>query len=94
MEKINILHVKRLINKKFGVIFGDDLDKVPTEELIELSKGFKNRDFLRGGQLFHPGVLLAVSEEFERVNIVDGTWWIMCQDGEFDVEVLKLIIPA
>ena len=93
--KSDILQAKRLINKKFGVICGDDLDKVPTVELIELSKDFQNRDFLRGeGQLFHPGVLLAVSEEFERVNMVNGTWWIVCQNGKFDAEILKPLIPA
>jgi hypothetical protein len=38
--------------------------------------------------------LLAVSEEFESVNMVNGTWWIACQDGKFDVEILKPVIPA
>lgn len=47
--KNDIVHAKRLINKKIGVICGDDLDKVPTDELVELSKSFKKKRFLTGG---------------------------------------------
>jgi predicted O-methyltransferase YrrM len=88
--KSDIQQAKRLINKKYGVICGDDLDKLPTNELVEISKKFKNRDYLRGeNEHFHPGVMLAVSEEFDQVNMVNGTWWIVCKDGKFDVELLK-----
>lgn len=69
--KSDILHAKRLINKKFGVICGDDLDKVPTEELTELSKDFKNRDFLRGVSYF----ILAYCWQFLRS--LRGLIWSM-----------------
>jgi hypothetical protein len=88
--KSDIQQAKRLINKEYGVICGDDLEKLPTEELLEISKIFKNRDYLRGeDELYHPGVMLAVSEEFEEINMVEAIWWIVCKDGKFDSGLLR-----
>jgi len=87
--KKDIQQAKRLVNKKFGIICGDDLDRQPNPELIEIAKNHRNRDYLRGEQQFHPGVLLAVSEEFPAVNMVNGIWWIVCSGGRFTTEILK-----
>jgi hypothetical protein len=81
--KIDIQQAKRLVNKKYGIICGDDLEKLPTPELVKISQGHKDRDYLRGGHEFHPGVLLAVAEELPVVNMINGFWWILCVNGEF-----------
>ena len=80
------------MNKNFGIICGDDLEKLPTEELITVAKMNKNRDFLRqDNEHYHPGVLLSISEEFDRVNMINGFYWIVCINGKFDAEILKPI---
>jgi len=67
---IDINNAKILINKNFSLICGDDLDKYPTEENILVAKQFKETDTVIDG--FHPGVLLAVSESFKEVNMLNG----------------------
>jgi len=86
--KADIQQAKRLVRKNFGVICGDDLDKLPTPDLIEVSRKHTNRDALRE-EGFHPGVLLAVAEEFESVNMRNSFWWTVCKDGAFTTEILK-----
>ena len=86
--KNDIIQAKRLINKDYGVICGDDLEVLPNAELAEISASHKNEDFLNielSGLTynFHPGVLLAVAEEFGTVSMLNGFWWIVCRDGEF-----------
>jgi len=81
--KNDIQNSKRLINKKWGIICGDDLEKKPTPELIDVAKNFKDRDYLKGNYGFHPGVCLAISEEFKEVNMENGFWWVYCNNGEF-----------
>ncbi|MEM5471646.1 class I SAM-dependent methyltransferase [Hoeflea sp. AS60] len=81
--KSDIVNAKRLISKKYGIICGDDLEKQPTHELVELAKKYKERDYIKGEYGFHPGVCLAIFEEFEAVNMVDGFWWVVCRNDEF-----------
>lgn len=85
--KFDIQQAKRLVTSDFGVICGDDLEKLPSAELVRLAWQHRDRDYLRE-EKFHPGVLLAVAEEFTRVNMVNGFWWIACLGGEFTTEVL------
>src|SRR5690606_18737064 len=86
--KDDVVNAKRLINKSYGIICGDDLEFLPTPELVEMAKRFKDRDYLKGDYSYHPGVCLAVSEEFETVNMVDGFWWVVCGNGAFLVDEL------
>lgn len=81
--KRDIQHAKRLIKSGYGVICGDDLERLPTQALIELAQNFKNQDYVRGQHHFHPGVLLAVAEEFGKVNMANGFWWVICKNGNF-----------
>lgn len=81
--KNDILHAKRLIKKDFGIICGDDLEFFPTEELYTLSQKYTDRDYLRDSYNFHPGVLMAVYEEFPTVGMINGFWWVACINGEF-----------
>jgi hypothetical protein len=81
--KEDLINAKRLINKNFGVICGDDLEKIPTSFLINIAKKYKNRDYLSGDLNYHPGVCLAISEQFHAVNMIDGFWWVVCKNGEF-----------
>ena len=82
---------KRLINKDFGLICGDDLEKLPTDELYQLALENLNRDCLRDPK-FHPGVLAAIKEEFETVHMVNGFWWIAYRGGGPDLEFCKPVI--
>lgn len=85
--KADIAHAKRLIRKDFGVICGDDLEYLPTPERYQRAIQHKDRDFLRddkpGAEQFHPGVLAAVAEEFQQVNMANGTWWVVSQNNKF-----------
>ena len=75
---------KKLINKKFGIICGDDLEIHPNKYLVNLSKKFKNIDFIEhDNSAFHPGVMLAVYEEFGEVNCDNGIWWIYIKNNKF-----------
>lgn len=80
--KQDIVQAKRLIDRRNGVVCGDDLEKLPPPELIELARQHPDRDYLKGSYGYHPGVCLAVAEEFPAVNMVDGFWWIEYRDGE------------
>ena len=87
--KDDIVNAKRLINKTYGIICGDDLEKLPSPELVDLAKSYKDRDYIRGDYSYHPGVCLAVSEEFDSVNMIDGFWWIVCKNGVFSTDELS-----
>jgi predicted O-methyltransferase YrrM len=88
----DIRNSKKLIKKDIGIICGDDLELPPAPELIEIAKENKklNRIKTEFGS-FHPGVFLAILEEFEAVNTLQGFWWIACYRGEF---VKELFSPA
>lgn len=88
--KSDIVNAKRLVNKKFGIICGDDLEMLPTREIVDLARDYKDRDYIKGDYGYHPGVCLAISEEFASVNMSDGFWWVVCKDGEFLTEGLSL----
>lgn len=88
--KSDIREAKRLINKDFGIICGDDLEKIPSKELYELARQHPSRDFLREPNLlFHPGVLSVIYEEFNEVNMLNGFWWIAICDGEYRPDVFR-----
>jgi hypothetical protein len=88
--KSDIREAKRLIKKDFGIICGDDLENIPSKELYEIAKQHVLRDFLREPNLaFHPGVLSAVYEEFNEVNMLNGFWWIVICDGEYRPDVFR-----
>ncbi|MEM5494323.1 class I SAM-dependent methyltransferase [Hoeflea sp. AS16] len=88
--KADIVNAKRLVNKNFGIVCGDDLEKLPTPELVDLARQYKDRDYIKGDYGYHPGVCLAVSEEFASVNMSDGFWWVVCKNGEFLTDQLDL----
>jgi hypothetical protein len=80
--KSDIVQSKRLIKKTtpYAIICGDDLELQPTPERCAFAKLHKDRDYVEG---FHPGVLLAISEEFSEINIQNGFWWIIVRNGQF-----------
>lgn len=80
--KSDIVQAKRLIKKTspYAIICGDDLEFHPTPELVALAEIHKDRDYVNG---FHPGVLLAISEEFSTVNIHNGFWWVVVRNGNY-----------
>jgi len=88
--KSDIQEAKRLISKEIGLICGDDLEKFPSNELYMIATKYPDRDYLRGPQCdFHPGVLAAIYEEFDEVNMSNGFWWIMIVGGECQPSLLK-----
>lgn len=75
--KRDMREAKRLI-RPGGLICGDDLDTEPRDELIALARENIGKDLLvlDDGSAFHPGVMLAASEEFQNVRCENGFWWI------------------
>ena len=70
---------KRLV-KDGGIICGDDLELSPSEARLALARANLDRDFIEGdiaGAWFHPGVLLAVAEEFGSVSNSAGFWSVV-----------------
>lgn len=88
--KQDIVNAKKLIKKDYGIICGDDLEKLPTPDLVEIARKYKDRDFIKGDYRFHPGVCLAVHEEFGTVNMIEGFWWTVCKNGEFDADLIPV----
>jgi len=83
--KRDIELAKSLSKAAFSVICGDDLETLEPR-LIEVAKVIQDRDFITyDGVGFHPGVALAVSEEFERVNTSNGFWWTICRNGVWGI---------
>ena len=89
--KKDLKEAKRLVNKDCGLICGDDLEKLPTEELYQLAMQNLNRDCLRNPK-FHPGVLAGIKEEFESVHMINGFWWVAYRGGVLDMEFCKPIV--
>jgi len=82
--KSDIHHAKRLIRKRgAAIICGDDLEFLPTPQLIGKARQHLDRDYVEG---FHPGVLLAVAESFENVEMENGFWYTVIRDGVFGVK--------
>ena len=77
----DIFYAKKLIKKHFGIICGDDLEVIPSPEIIQKAHALNlNIDSTKD---FHAGVVLAVYEAFQNVNMKSGFWWIYCVNGEF-----------
>jgi hypothetical protein len=80
----DMAQAKRLIRKTgYGMICGDDLEMIPTPELIALARRHLDRDYVEG---FHPGVLLAVVEHFHTISMHNGFWFTLVRDGVFGVQ--------
>jgi predicted O-methyltransferase YrrM len=76
---------KRLARRSFSVVCGDDLETVDMAP-IEAARLHADRDYVMiNGVGFHPGVALAVSEAFSRVNMGVGFWWAFQHDGAWGV---------
>ena len=82
--KADIIAAKKIAKPGFSIICGDDYEMHSDPELVSIAMENKDRDWIshsRGS--FHPGVLLAVKEEFGKVSMKDGFWWTICRNGEF-----------
>ncbi len=81
--KRDISLAKRLSKSEFSIVCGDDLETL-SPDLIEVARLAKDRDFIVcDGVGFHPGVTLAVSEEFAGVNVSNGFWWTFRRNGSW-----------
>jgi predicted O-methyltransferase YrrM len=79
-DVIRDVRMAKTLVKDGGVICGDDLELSPTEALVALARRNLDRDFVESqtpDSWFHPGVLLAVSEEFTSVANRAGFWSVM-----------------
>lgn len=81
--KKNLREAKRLARSGVALICGDDLERLPTPELLAIAREHTDRDFLRDPHHFHPGVMLAIHEEFDHVGMQDGFWWVFKKNGQF-----------
>lgn len=75
--KRDLIACKPLLRDSSSVLCGDDLELMPSPELLELARTVPDRDFIVApdGRGFHPGVMLAVSEEIPRFEMKSGFWW-------------------
>lgn len=78
--KADIREAKRIAKSSSSIICGDDLELMPSPEIVEVARQFIDHDW---AGTFHPGVALAVHEEFKAVNMTDGFWWIYKKNGQF-----------
>lgn len=81
----NLRDAKRLARSN-ALICGDDLERLPDAQLLELARQNRDKDYLREPHNFHPGVMLAVHEEFGEVRMSNGFWWIVKKNGDYVVE--------
>jgi len=83
--KRDIALAKSLSKMEFSIVCGDDLETLDPA-LVEVAKVIQDRDYITyGGVGFHPGVTLAVSEEFQQVNTSNGFWWAIRRNGIWGV---------
>jgi hypothetical protein len=76
--KKDILNAKKLANKNFSIICGDDCELSYSKENYTLSKNLvkkKIEKYSIDKQVFHPGVFLAVHELFKKVTVKNGFWY-------------------
>jgi hypothetical protein len=81
-DVVQDIRLAKSLVKDGGIICGDDLEVSPTEELAALARRNLDRDFIESeapNAWFHPGVLLAVSEEFASVTNRAGFWSVIRQ---------------
>ena len=80
----DIQDAKRLSKNEFSVICGDDLEKILSkEEYYKYNhEKYIHIDFVDD---FHPGVSLAVRQEFGVVNVDNGFWWIFKRNGVYSL---------
>jgi len=76
------IELAKVLVRDGGCICGDDLEVDPTAELKAIARGHMEQDFVSvrvadGREVsFHPGVALAVGQQFEAVNREHGFWWV------------------
>ena len=75
--KKDIINAKKLSNKKFSIICGDDCELSYSKENYKLSKSLVKRKIEKysvNNKIIHPGVFVAVHELFKKVNVKNGVW--------------------
>lgn len=77
----DLTHAARLVNRRDGLVCGDDLERLPDPATIALARKHLGRDYLGPPHRFHPGVCLAVHEVFGEVRMADGFWWTHFRAG-------------
>jgi predicted O-methyltransferase YrrM len=86
--KSDIALSKRLLKPDGAILCGDDYEKFASEALLALARENRDRDYigLEDGSAFHPGVMLAIAEEFGAVNMKSGFWWIHRKGGRWSLD--------
>ena len=66
-----------IISDYDGIICGDDLEIFPNDEIYTYSKSHLTSDVVTfNGHSYHPGVLMAIYEEFKNIEMKNGIWWV------------------
>jgi hypothetical protein len=75
--RADLIEAKRLV-ADHGIVAGDDLEMQLSPQIEPTIRGNLGRDFvsLPDGVRCHPGVTLAVAEEFGPVSMMAGTWFM------------------
>lgn len=82
---LDIRQAKRLAKPGYSIVCGDDLELLPTDAALAVAREHRESDvaYMADGTGFHPGVMLAVHEEFGEVNMAHGFWWVFLRNGEW-----------
>jgi len=74
--RTDLILARRLL-KSGGILCGDDCELIPTPERLALAKQLLDYDYVSiAGEMCHPGVMLALSEELDTFTIDCGLWWV------------------
>jgi hypothetical protein len=84
-DVVEDIKLAKVLLKDGGVLCGDDLEVAPTQERILLARQNLDKDFIQdeGGTGFHPGVLLAVHENFPQFTNRSGIWSVRKRGTEW-----------
>jgi hypothetical protein len=86
--KRDISLAKDLLTPGYSILCGDDFECFPTPELLAHARENVHSDYILSpaGPGYHPGVLLAISEELSAVNMENGFWWVYFRNGKFSLQ--------
>lgn len=84
------LQLAKSLLRDGGYLCGDDLELNPENYLIDIARQHVERDYicLSNGHCFHPGVLLAISEEIPCFTNYGGFW--ICQKSGDSFQAIDL----
>jgi hypothetical protein len=75
-ELMNEIAISLRILRLGGILCGDDLDALPSDDLVHECQPHRNKDLLqlKDGRFVHPGVICAIADALPNVEYDAGHW--------------------